>query len=372
MDGPSAPRFGLPTSVGGLPFSDHVTAVEFMLEVQAAFPTVPRLRRAHGSLTDQLTSFIPGAAVSETGLVVLGGHGGKSGISRCGNDPHQLDRSAPPRPLTTADVMVDSPALHTLTGPFEGVARFGDAVHSRSLASREDFLGLRIGVLGPVTTALVLRSLGLPLDSALRIGIEISSTISTVLAERMRRIVGSKVVAVVLSEPGLIGAMHPAFPLLCGQVLNTLSTVVDHLDRRHDQGPLLIGVHVPGKTDWSTVIASGVSLISAPVGTNLACSADHLQSFLDAGGTIAWGAVPVDEPLGATDELLWRRLGAFWCSLVSAGIDPFQIRAQSLISTTDGLGHFGVSQTANAHALIDSLATRVRRQAAGTRLSLGA
>jgi hypothetical protein len=85
-----------------------------------------------------------------------------------------------------------------------------------------------------------------------------------------------------------------------------------------------------------------------------------------------WGAVPVDQPLGTSEELLWRRMSAMWCELVGEGMDPLQLRSRSLVGPVDGLGHFGVSQAERVLDLVDSLALRVRRQAIGARLTLGA
>ncbi|MEI2638220.1 MAG: hypothetical protein V9F03_04375 [Microthrixaceae bacterium] len=347
MDGPSALKFGLPTSVGGLPFEDHSSAVEFALSTQPIFPTVPRLRRAGTSFIDQVASFLPHADVEEPGLLQI------------------------TRPVTCAGE-IHSADLESLSGSFGGTAAFLDALSQLPSAEPDELIGIRVGVLGPVTTALALRSAGVPIEVALPLGVDIAMDTATTLLDRIRPALGTKLIAVVLSESGLIGAMHPTYPLLTSQVRSCLFEAVDRIDARGSEGPLVIGIHVPGRTDWSTIITAGFSLLSLPVGTNLEGSADHVQHFLDAGGVISWGAVPVDEPLGSTDEILWRRLSSFWCSLVGAGIDPFQLRSQSLISTTAGLSHFGVAQATNALSLADSLSTRVRRQAAGTRLSLGA
>ena len=106
----------------------------------------------------------------------------------------------------------------------------------------------------------------------------------------------------------------------------------------------------------------------------LAAAADEAQlaDVLDRGGRIAWGAVPVDQPLGTSEELLWRRLSALWCELVGAGMDPLLLRSRSLISPVDGLGHFGHTQAERLLDLVDEISLRVRRQAIGARLSLGA
>jgi len=129
---------------------------------------------------------------------------------------------------------------------------------------------------------------------------------------------------------------------------------------------------VPGQTDWETIIASGISVVSAPAEPGLVGWAGELSGFLDRGGRVVWGAVPVDQPLGTGEELLWRRLSAVWCEFVAEGVDPLVLRSRSMIGPVDGLGHFGVTQAERVLDLVDSLATRVRRQAVGARLTLGA
>lgn len=349
MDGQAVPGFGLPTSTGDLPFDDHTRAVEFTLLTQPTFPTVPHLRSRGCSLLHQVASFVPGATVSDADVLVL-----------------------PEASGTVSTDSLDTSAIDGLTGPFEGVRAFLDAVGRDDGSKARPFVGARIDVLGPVSTALALRSAGLATAEALAIGTEIAALTGERVLSHLRSHLGPVLIAVVLDEPALVGAMHPTFPLLPHEIQGPLTAVVDRIDGRSDDLPLLIGAHVPGRTDWSAVIASGVSLLSVPLGANLEGYAEHLRAFLDAGGMVAWGAVPVDEPLGGTDELLWRRLSMSWCSLVGEGVDPFLVRAQSLISTSDGLSHFAANQLDHMAALVDSLSTRVHRQAAGTRLSLGA
>jgi hypothetical protein len=37
-----------------------------------------------------------------------------------------------------------------------------------------------------------------------------------------------------------------------------IDPVVDHIDRQSGETPVLIGVHVPGRADWQTLITSGI------------------------------------------------------------------------------------------------------------------
>jgi hypothetical protein len=97
-----------------------------------------------------------------------------------------------------------------------------------------------------------------------------------------------------------------------------------------------------------------------------------LSAFLRDGGFIAWGAVPVDEPLGASADRLWKRLSALWAELSRLGIDPLLLRERSIITPTADLGAFGVSQAERVIRLTAELSEKVFRQVVGARLSIGA
>ncbi|MHB1139685.1 MAG: uroporphyrinogen decarboxylase/cobalamine-independent methonine synthase family protein [Microthrixaceae bacterium] len=319
-------------------------AVDLALDLQPAFPSVPSSGVVDRSLLAQAIAGLHGVQVVPPGLLELTA-GGELAV----------------------DGAVDAhgPQFSLLDGFLDGLAE-----HRRTHGAA--WLGVRAGVLGPVSLTLALRAAGMDVEAAMEYAAALVPVRATAVLDRLRVAVGDGVIAVVMHEPGLIGAMHPTFPLAPSQVLSLLAPVVTALDGRSGAGPLLIGAHVPGRTDWETVIGSGVSLVSAPADAGLLGWAEPLARFFSDGGRIAWGAVPVDQPLGTGEELLWRRLSALWCQLVGEGLDPLLLRSQSLTSPVDGLGHFGVSQAVRALTLVDSLSLRVRRQAIGARLSLGA
>jgi hypothetical protein len=335
--------FGLATSVGPLPGDDPSAAVRMALRAQPEFPCSPTSGSAAGSLLAQSVDGVAGVEVLPPGLL----------------------RVEP-------DLLAEDP-LDGWAGAvsLEGPAHDGFQ-HFLGQLSPRPAIGVRLGVLGPVTLALGLRAAGVPTERAVRMASTIVATRAAAMLGAARSALPDGVVLVCASEPGLIGAMHPTFPLTPAQVLELLTPFVDALDRHPRAGDLLIGVHVPGRTDWATVIASGVSVVSAPVGPELAGWAPSLSDFVERGGRMVWGAVPVDQPLGTSEELLWRRLSAMWCEMVAAGMDPLLLRSRSLVGPVDGLAHFGVSQAERVLDLVDSLSTRVRRQAIGARLTLGA
>ncbi len=146
-----------------------------------------------------------------------------------------------------------------------------------------------------------------------------------------------------------------------------LDPVVDAVDRAAGTTDVVIGIHVPGRADLRTIISSGVSLVSTPPDVSIVGWAPWIQALLDNGGHIAWGAVPVDRPLGTNAELLWRHLSATWRDLESEGVDRELLLRRSLVAPSNGLAGFGVEQMPGVVSLVDGLAKRVGEQAGRTR-----
>ena len=339
--------FGLATSIGSVPCDTPQAASEVAFAANRTFPTVPVLAAHSSSLLAQAVHGIPGVEVQPPGLLRLA-------------DPDDTD--------VGAGVSLD--AIAATGAPFAATTEF----LSRCAAERDEpgRIGVRVGLLGPVTLALSLRAAGVPTAHAVDLARAVVARRAAALLAATRAASPDAVVLVCASEPGLVGAMHPTFPLAPSEVAGALGDVVTALDAHPDAGDLLIGVHVPGRTNWEAILSTGVSVISAPADAGVVGWSSQLADFLDRGGRIAWGAVPVDQPLGTSEELLWRRLSALWCELVGAGMDPLLLRSRSLISPVDGLGHFGLTQAERLYELVDSISLRVRRQAIGARLSLGA
>ncbi|MEZ5323218.1 MAG: hypothetical protein R2698_14330 [Microthrixaceae bacterium] len=131
-------------------------------------------------------------------------------------------------------------------------------------------------------------------------------------------------------------------------------------------------MRVPGRADWAALFETGISVLCAPLDAGLESSAVELDGFLRRGGTVAWGAVPVDEPLGMGVDRLWRRLASHWASLVEEGLDPELLRERSLITPAASLAGFGISQTERVLRLTSELSRRVYTHMAGGRISVGA
>lgn len=339
-------RAGLATTVGPLPFADPEEAVSFALAALPDLPAVPTAGTGARSLLGQAVAGLVGVEVLDHGLLEVA--------------PAAFDAAeAAGAPATVSSAAFA--ALHEMLGRLPA--------HSDAHGG---FVGVRATLTGPVTLSLALRAAGIPLTTATEVARSVVTRRSANLLGAIRAALPEHLAIVCLHEPGLVGAMHPTFPLAPTDVVDLLDPVVTALDTHPRAGKLLIGAHIPGRTDWETIIASRVSLVSTVADSQVTGWAAVLADFLDRGGRVAWGAVPVDQPLGSSEELLWRRLSGLWCELVAEGLDPLALRRQSLVSTVDGLGHFGPTQAELALGLVRSLSVRVGRQALAARLSLGA
>lgn len=339
---------GLVTSVGPVPFEDIADAVDFAYRTMPVFPTVPSPGTGPRSLLGQAVDGLAGVEARRSGLL-------------------RLDDSFDP----CAAIEASEAGAVALGAGFDMFRGFVDRLAGHA-AGTPLFVGVRLPVLGPVTTALGFRAAGVDDRTAVALAGSLVARRAVRMLAEVRAALPDHVVMVCMNESGLVGAMHPTFPLDPEVTQGLLQRVVDALDAQAAAGPLLIGAHVPGRSDWDTVVASGVSVLSVPVTAGLPGWAATLADFLQRGGRVAWGAVPVDQPLGSGEELLWRRLSSVWCDLVAEGVDPLALRRRSLVSPVDGLGHFGPSQAELVVDLLGSLSVRIARQTLAARLSLGA
>lgn len=335
---------GLVTAPGDLPVDAVDSAVELCLEGRE-FPTVPVLSGPSNSLLAQAISFTDGAQVLASGELSV-----------------DLNRFK----LQLHDDRLKSTAFDALRGTVE--------VWPAHANSAEAVRGIRVDMIGPVTLALTLGVAGMPRPQAMDAARLLCSELAVELHNTIRSVEPKLTVAVVMAEPRLVGSMHPTFPLTVREVRSLIDPVVDAMDAVAQDplvGPALIGIHVPGRADWQTIITSGISFLSAPPDPSLVGWSEWVQALLEAGGWIAWGAVPVDRPLGTSEELLWRHLSAVWSDLVGAGVSPSLLGQQCMLSPSGSLSGFAPEQIHGVVALLDAIGERVRTEAIGSRVRIG-
>jgi hypothetical protein len=175
------------------------------------------------------------------------------------------------------------------------------------------------------------------------------------LAERIREL-GRKAI-VFLDEPGLTG-YGSAFSTLSEETV--LSALGQAAQTARSKGPVLLGCHVCGNTDWGLLARSGLDIINCDAWgflDSVVLYPRELSVFLSEGGYIAWGIAPTQAyQTGLKPEILARRLMEGWKALAAKGIPLELIKERALITTSCGLGSLSVETALSVTALLPPLA----------------
>jgi len=114
------------------------------------------------------------------------------------------------------------------------------------------------------------------------------------------------------------------------------------------------GLHCCGNTNWSVLLDTKIDILSFDAynyASSLSTHSDKVKSFLEGGGSIAWGIVPNEEEALAKESLsgLRDRLEEAMAPFTREGIKFRQLIAQGLITPSCGLE--GLSPEAASLAL---------------------
>lgn len=324
---------GLATSIGSLPHVDPGEAVDFVLRHQPRLPAAPSLpgRSRREGMVAQAAHGVAGIEVTVDGSLVI--------------DDNQLD---PEAPLWDPGFGSDA---------FVGLRAFLTAVSERRGP-------IKLSVTGPVTLGVALAAAGV--EPGLAFGVSSSAVrqrITALLDYAGARAPEAQLVCFV-DEPVLGSAMVSDFPIAPVDAIDLTSGALATVERA-----AVSGLHCCATdADWRLLMQAGPQILSLPTDGGLERAAAAFASFLDAGGWVAWGAVPTDRPIGNTVERMWRQLAMLWVDLVDGGgCDPVQLRTQAMITPACGLTHHGVTQASQVVWFTNRLAERLHDQAIGAR-----
>lgn len=328
-------RPGLSSSIGSLPHTDAADAAAFVLAVQPGLPAAPSLPARHPAegMLGQAASGVPGVTVEADGSLAV--------------DRRALD---PEAPITTG---IDGEA-------FGGLRAFLHAVGGRTEP-------IKLQLTGPVTFGVALHRAGVPPAVAFAVAEQSAHQRINSLLDAAAEAAPAAPIVLFVDEPGLTGAIERGFPIAPDRAIDLVSGALAVV------GPLAVtGVHCCGPTDWPLLLQAGPQILSITVEDAAALSGAELAPFLERGGWVAWGAVPTDGPVGTSADRLWRSLSERWCELVRGGCDPVLLRTQAMITPTCGLARHGTTQATSVLRLANDVAERLKGQALGVRLSVGA
>ena len=102
------------------------------------------------------------------------------------------------------------------------------------------------------------------------------------------------------------------------------------------------GLHCCGNTNWSVLLDTPIDILSFDAynyASSLSTHSDKVKSFLEGGGSIAWGIVPNEEEALAKESLsgLRDRLEEAMAPFTRDGVKFRQLIAQGLITPSCGL-----------------------------------
>lgn len=337
--------------IGSLPHTDPDAAAAFAVGEYdiATVPSLPNRSPAEGMLA-QAAASLPGIGALATldGLTLLDATESPMPVGAIRADPLIADE-------VEVDVDLEGDA-------FAGLRAFLDLFE----AIGHDGKPVKWQFVGPVTLGVALHRAGLDVAEAFPLAARVVRENIVAISEAIADVLPTSEQIVVLDEPSMTALMSPAFPIAPDEADDLISTAMAAA------GDRIVGVHCCGPCDIATLLASGPKLISVPVHDELADYAGYLARFLDDGGLIAWGVVPVDRPVGPSSDRYWQALAELWCALVERGVDATLLRRNALISPMCGLANHQVSQARRLSRLSGEVARKVKDQAAATRFALGA
>jgi methionine synthase II (cobalamin-independent) len=129
----------------------------------------------------------------------------------------------------------------------------------------------------------------------------------------------------------------------------------------------LRGLHCCGSADWSMALSLPIDILSFDAYNypdTLTTYAAEVKSFLERGGTIAWGIIPNEEEAVAkeTTTSLNDRLGEALAPFTRDGIRFAQLIEQGLITPSCGLASLSLEAAEVALGLLAELSAKLRKR----------
>jgi methionine synthase II (cobalamin-independent) len=125
------------------------------------------------------------------------------------------------------------------------------------------------------------------------------------------------------------------------------------------------GLHCCGNTNWSVLLDTKIDILSFDAynyASSLSTYSDKVKSFLEGGGSIAWGIVPNEEEALAKESLsgLRDRLEEAMAPFTRDGVKFRQLIAQGLITPSCGLDSLSPEVASQALELTAKLSRDLR------------
>ncbi len=131
----------------------------------------------------------------------------------------------------------------------------------------------------------------------------------------------------------------------------------------HAEGAMA-ALHCCGNTDWTMFVDSHVDIInfdSYEYGDTLAIYHEEIKKYMEAGGMVAWGAVPTSDSVrNETVDSLADRLEEKMDLLSSKGIDKDLIARSAMVTPACGTGSMAEDDAEKVFALTPALSRHMQ------------
>ena len=184
-------------------------------------------------------------------------------------------------------------------------------------------------------------------------------------ADQFRR--AGREAVIFFDEPILTGFGSAFLPVSREDVTTIL---IETIEAAKESGPMLVGVHCCGNTDWGLLLSTPLDILSFDsygFFDNLLLYDKPLTAFFQRGGYVAWGLVPTggDELAQETGDSLWQRFTSQVERLAGVGLGIPEVLRHSLLTPACGLGYLSPEAATRALTLLAELSGRARQWLAG-------
>lgn len=338
------------TGIGSVPFTDPRQTVALILETLPQLPYWPQMVRLGylEDMTAQSARGLPGLKIDQDNRTV------------------HMD---PDIPRDEALAQFYESILSGDLTPFsfaEDDAR-GFFALLQAMAANPDPAGFLKGQLsGPVTFAMVVKD---TTGKAILYDRELTQAVGAGLArkaawqaEQFRRL--GKHPVVFLDEPSLTGFGSAYLPISREEIMEILAQTLNET-RAAASGPVTLGTHCCGNTDWSLLLQAPLDIVSFDsygYFDNLRLYSEALSAFLGRGGWLAWGLVPTLDPEDfkqETVDTLWQRFQEQVTRLAAdLAVGTKTILCQAILTPACGTGFMSAE---DARAVLKTLAELSQR-----------
>ncbi len=180
-------------------------------------------------------------------------------------------------------------------------------------------------------------------------------------AQKFREL--GKTALIFFDEPILTGFGSAFFTISKEEVMIIFN---ETLEAARQPGPIVLGTHCCGNTDWSLFLESPVDVLSFDsygYFDSLLLYDQPLRQFLERGSWLAWGLVPTGEELHQeTSDSLWKRFQDQVRQLAErGGLSVRDVLSQALLTPSCGLGYLSPETATRALGFLTDLSARGRQ-----------